>query len=240
MAAANRTPAAETRPALGHRCGVPAPHLPASRAAHSPAALHSRRARDVRVYVAEAASDELTGPLKLSPLCYTPAAPRAVEIMWNRMRDANVAPVSCDQMLKSQQEGIPVVDVRPKKAFAEGHIPGSVNIPLYDLIDGWSPYKIGKRFGFLMFATIDGTEMQEDFLNICAKSCDLEKGITLVCEMGWSYPVKPEDFAGKATRSLIAAHELIHNGFKNVKILEKGVDEYVDEDSGRELAKDKV
>ncbi|CAD7704988.1 unnamed protein product [Ostreobium quekettii] len=84
--------------------------------------------------------------------------------------------------------------------FLQGHIPESLNIPLYDLIEGWSPFKIGKRLSFLMFGKIDGTEMQEDFLNVCADMCDPEKGITLVCGVGFTSPENPGDFAGFATR----------------------------------------
>eukprot|EP00803_Ostreobium_quekettii_P009165 evm.model.scf_268.2 EVM.evm.TU.scf_268.2 scf_268:51560-57456(+) len=221
MIAANRPPVAGAPGATGRRCCGPPPHALAPSPAARTAAHPLRRARDVHT-----AADSNGGSLQLSALCETPAAPRAVAVMWERLRGAGVAPVSCHQLLRRQQDGIPVVDVRPKNSYEKGHIPESLNIPLYDLIEGWSPFKIGKRLSFLMFGKIDGTEMQEDFLNVCADMCDPEKGITLVCGVGFTSPENPGDFAGFATRSLIAAHELVANGFKNVRILRNGIAEY--------------
>lgn len=39
-----------------------------------------------------------------------------------------------EQVEQARQDGIPLVDVRPREQFEQGHIPGAVNIP-WDEID---------------------------------------------------------------------------------------------------------
>ncbi len=38
-----------------------------------------------------------------------------------------------EYVAKAKAENIPLIDVRPKEMYAEGHIPGAVNIPLADI-----------------------------------------------------------------------------------------------------------
>ncbi|CAD7700475.1 unnamed protein product [Ostreobium quekettii] len=173
--------------------------------------------------------------LELSPLVQTPGNPVAREKMYEKMRKAGVAVITVDEMLASQAKGIPVLDVRPKNEYEKGHIPDSVNIPLYDLITGWQPYKIARRGGHLIFGSIDGTEFQEDFLDECVKQLDREMGVTVVCNMGATLEEDATTFSGRATRSLMAAHELVCQDFKNVSILQKGVYDYITPE--RELSK---
>lgn len=42
---------------------------------------------------------------------------------------ARIREISTDELRKLQASGVPVVDVREPGEFAEGHIPGAVNIP---------------------------------------------------------------------------------------------------------------
>lgn len=38
-----------------------------------------------------------------------------------------------DEVREKLDDGVQVVDIRPEAAFAEGHIPGAVNVPLPEL-----------------------------------------------------------------------------------------------------------
>lgn len=52
----------------------------------------------------------------------------------------------------------------------QGFIGGSVNVPLYQPIDGWSPFNIARRAGYLAFGVLEGTEPNPDFIEgvLCA------------------------------------------------------------------------
>ena len=58
---------------------------------------------------------------------------------------------------------ITIVDVRSKEEFQKGHIPGSINVPLFRRIEGWSVFKAARRFQFALFGQI-GTEFNSGFL----------------------------------------------------------------------------
>uniref|UniRef100_A0A7S1JFQ8 Rhodanese domain-containing protein n=1 Tax=Eutreptiella gymnastica TaxID=73025 RepID=A0A7S1JFQ8_9EUGL len=58
---------------------------------------------------------------------------------------------------------IQIVDVRTNEEFQKGHIPGSVNVPLFRRIEGWSVFKAARRFQFTLFGQV-GTEFNSRFL----------------------------------------------------------------------------
>lgn len=59
---------------------------------------------------------------------------------------------------------VTVVDVRPVKKFMQAAIPGSINVPLFQPITGWSAFKIARRTQFAVFA-MEGTEFNPDFIS---------------------------------------------------------------------------
>jgi rhodanese-related sulfurtransferase len=64
-----------------------------------------------------------------------------------------------DDLKKSlEQNGrVTVVDTRPSESFAQGHIPGAVNIPLADLENRYSEIPLGKKI------VVHGNSALEDF-----------------------------------------------------------------------------
>lgn len=46
----------------------------------------------------------------------------------------------------------------------QGFIEGSVNVPLYQPIEGWDAYNIARRVGYLAFGVLEGTEANPNFM----------------------------------------------------------------------------
>ncbi len=59
--------------------------------------------------------------------------------------------------------GAKLIDVRPPTEFVYGYLEGSVNVPLYRLIDGWSKQQILRKAGYSFFGIANGTEKNPDF-----------------------------------------------------------------------------
>lgn len=45
----------------------------------------------------------------------------------------------------------PVIDIRPPAEYKAGFIQGSINLPLYQPIEGWEQRKVLRRLGFALF-----------------------------------------------------------------------------------------
>ena len=90
------------------------------------------------------------------------------KLAWNEivttLKDANVTMLSPQEVAFSQEAGAVVVDIRPKGEFTKGFIMGAVSVPLFQLIDGWGPYQVVRRFGFAAFGVSNATEPNPDFL----------------------------------------------------------------------------
>ena len=93
--------------------------------------------------------------------------------------------ISQQELLFAQQDGTPVVDIRPQGDFQQAHIKGSKNVALFRLITGmspsstdcqhhsriiradtllcrytgWSPMKVARRMAFAFFGVFKGTDM---------------------------------------------------------------------------------
>ena len=51
----------------------------------------------------------------------------------------------------AKSDDICIVDVRDRTKYKEAFIPGSVNVPLFQPIQGWDLYKIARRVQFAVF-----------------------------------------------------------------------------------------
>ncbi|GMH40204.1 hypothetical protein BSKO_08108 [Bryopsis sp. KO-2023] len=146
---------------------------------------------------------------------------------WNRISSTlvqqEVKVLTSDQLIAAQAADIAVVDVRPLGEWEEEHIPGSINVQLYRQIEGWSAFKIARRMSFAAFGVFDGTEMNEEFLEEVADVASKEDPIILVCGMGGSLDKTSYFENGTPTRSLIAAYELVQNGYQDVRVHKGGV-----------------
>ena len=93
-------------------------------------------------------------------LAAQPMPPRYFRNMklWNRSGEKTGKDVIPMQRLPIQkledlrQQGVMLVDTRDKLAFAEGHIPGSVNIPAGDLFTTWAGWILEPEKPFVLIA----------------------------------------------------------------------------------------
>eukprot|EP00210_Caulerpa_lentillifera_P001097 g1058.t1 len=83
--------------------------------------------------------------------------------------------------------------------------------------------KAAQRFGYAMFGVLDGTELNQSFFENLEEVANPDQDIIVVCGPGGN--LYPDDASGRIlpSRSLIAAYELIQNGYKSVKVLRNGV-----------------
>jgi rhodanese-related sulfurtransferase len=94
-----------------------------------------------------------------------PTSPAGWEAMRTRLREAQVAMVSPQELAPMRARGAVLVDVRPREDHARRRIPGARSAPIYRLIDGWSPEQFLRRVGFALFGVLQGTEVNPNFLD---------------------------------------------------------------------------
>jgi rhodanese-related sulfurtransferase len=84
--------------------------------------------------------------------------------MQQTLKEANIQSVEVTQVVKLQQSGYTLVDVRPGEDFEESHIKGSVSVPLFGPIQISSPAKLLKS---LMYAAngMKGTDENPRFVD---------------------------------------------------------------------------
>jgi rhodanese-related sulfurtransferase len=72
----------------------------------------------------------------------------------NKTSDLDVKPATYEQlvaMLNNTSRPTLLLDVRPKKYFAEGHLPGAVNIPLPDIVK--NDARLGGAYNIVAYAS---------------------------------------------------------------------------------------
>lgn len=158
-----------------------------------------------------------------------PTSPKAWEIISTELQRKNLKFASGDAIEKASKNRVIVVDIRPKGEYEKSHIPESVNVEFFRLIEGLDPVKIARRAVYAFFGILNGTEFNPNFFEeIEATVGDKNKQIVVYCNIGGSLePTGPSEF-GRQSRSLTAAYELIRAGYK-VQVLEGGLSQWVKE-----------
>eukprot|EP00877_Chromochloris_zofingiensis_P010493 jgi/Chrzof1/5698/Cz16g12070.t1 len=179
------------------------------------------------------AARQRSGPTGLNVEGYRPTSAAGWEMMKQALKDANLKVMSPQEVLFAQERGVTLLDVRPEGDYLKGHLPGAINVQFYQSISGWSPMQIARRVGYAMFGVLDGTEVNPNFAQEVAEVVNKQKGAILYCSQGGSLESTASDQRGFQTRSLIAAHDLICEGFTDIHILKGGYSEWLS--SGREI-----
>jgi rhodanese-related sulfurtransferase len=150
-----------------------------------------------------------------------------------------------------QKRGALLVDVRPADStweklplgpfrsgttitYMTGSAEGAVNVPLFRQIQGNSMFDIIKRLNAWMFL-VEPTERNPDFIDLASK-LPKNRPIILTCNRGGSLDkgldkTKSSDKAKmnlptRYTSSLKAAYELYKLGYKDLYVLEGGINEW--------------
>lgn len=117
------------------------------------------------------------------------------------MRRNNVTMVTPAQLEAALAAGTPIIDIRPAAEYAAGFIQGSVNVPLYQPIQGWEQRKVLRRIGFALFGVFNGTEVNPDFEQQLQEAVpDVQGGAVLICNLGGSMTPVGEHKKGQQSR----------------------------------------
>lgn len=170
--------------------------------------------------------------------------PRLWPAVYNYVVERGLKAVSPAQAQKMvQDQGAVVVDVRVADAtiassFDRGSIAGSLNVPLFRKVQGWSFADIQRR-AIMTFFGMEATETNPDFeKEVLEKLTNgdltlLEKPVIIVCDRGGQIEKNPTvDKFRKGpfnTRSLKAAYELYQAGFNNLYFLDGGLSAWENE-----------
>ena len=155
-----------------------------------------------------------------------PTSPRAWSIISKELKKNGL---KFARAADTQKRGTVVIDIRPCQEYQKARIPGAANAEFFKSIDGLDPVKLLRRAVFAFFGILNGTEYNDSFLEDVEGIVGGKKNanIVLYCNIGGQLEPWGSSEDGRQSRSLTAAFELYNNGFKNVRVLEGGLDGYL-------------
>eukprot|EP00746_Dinoflagellata_sp_MGD_P009562 gnl/MRDRNA2_/MRDRNA2_119479_c0_seq1.p1 gnl/MRDRNA2_/MRDRNA2_119479_c0~~gnl/MRDRNA2_/MRDRNA2_119479_c0_seq1.p1 ORF type:complete len:296 (-),score=50.43 gnl/MRDRNA2_/MRDRNA2_119479_c0_seq1:68-955(-) len=142
----------------------------------------------------------------------------------DKLRERGLYPISGVQAQKMVEEkGAVLVDVRLTGDYETETIEGAVHVPLMKKMEWNWKRALGNVVG------VDPNEANPDFTKQAREALPSDKPLIIVCEKGGS--LKPIVGAGEMERSqytmsLKAAWELYEAGFKDVYIMDGGIDRW--------------
>ena len=181
--------------------------------------------REYRASVASASSPFLlllTSPPNLAG----PTSPKAWQIMHEELTKAGVRSVGTADVDSLRRAGAVFIDVRPSNDFEKGHIEGSISVPLFQPITGWDGNKLARRAAYAFFGIANGTEANENFEAEVMAAADKGDRIVMVCATGGTLESSTNFKRGKQSRSLMAAYEMLLLGFKDIKFVDGGINQW--------------
>ncbi|GMH43867.1 hypothetical protein BSKO_11801 [Bryopsis sp. KO-2023] len=136
---------------------------------------------------------------------------------------------------KKLNKGIILLDV--SMANSSMKVDGSVQIPLYQPIEGWSIPKTMRRAGFAAFG-VEGTELNPAWLEQVEATIPKDKEIYVVDTNGGSLESKKGLEFGTQSRSLKAVYRMQNAGFKNVNHVKGGLRQWARDELPVEFSED--
>lgn len=160
-----------------------------------------------------------------------PTSPKAWEAMYKLLTENNVRSVVSSDIEGLKGRGAIIIDVRPGTEFEAGHIEGSVNVSLYQPITGNTPRQVLRKAGYAFFGIFNGTEANENFESELKEAVgDVDNEVVVICNTGGSLENTVNFNYGKQSRSLMAAYEMITFGYKKLRFLEGGYNQWRSEE----------
>eukprot|EP01025_Chloroclados_australasicus_P049091 TRINITY_DN557_c0_g2_i2.p1 TRINITY_DN557_c0_g2~~TRINITY_DN557_c0_g2_i2.p1 ORF type:complete len:241 (+),score=18.72 TRINITY_DN557_c0_g2_i2:63-785(+) len=196
--------------------------------------------RQVTRVKAQSSDDEMSDDgrsRKMFQVGFAPTSPQGWLQMINLLKESGIRCLSPQELTFEQDKGImTVIDIRPADSFSKVHIENSINVPLFQPIEGWTPWKIARRAGFALFGVLNGTEINPNFMQEIEAQITKDSGVVVVCDYGGDLAEEKSDSSSlpRQSRSLMAAYQLCKLGYKNVCVVKGGVNGWVK--SGREYA----
>ncbi|GFR46335.1 hypothetical protein Agub_g7905 [Astrephomene gubernaculifera] len=178
-----------------------------------------------------------SGPTGLNVGQHRPTSPAGWAEMAAALRQANVRMVAPQELSWLSEKGAVLLDIRPAENYQEGHLPGAVNVPFYQPIQGWTPWQVARRMGYALFGIAHGTEVNPNFMADVSKlvADPASTPVVLYCSLGGSLEPTNNDKNGQQTRSMVAAYGLTQAGFKALHILKGGYFDWIANDREIEI-----
>eukprot|EP00879_Flechtneria_rotunda_P013416 GHRR01014006.1.p1 GENE.GHRR01014006.1~~GHRR01014006.1.p1 ORF type:complete len:210 (+),score=37.42 GHRR01014006.1:237-866(+) len=184
-----------------HRQGIAGSRMPGHRCQGH---IYSRS----RGYAIAVQARQRSGPSGINVQGYSPTSPKGWEMMRQALQAANVKVISPQEVKFAIDRGAVIVDVRPEGDFDAGHIPGALNVPFYQPITGWSPFKVARRVGYALFGVLNGTEVNPNFVSDVKQllGSPTDKPLIVYCRQGGVLEPTEDYKKGRQTRS--ASHSI--------------------------------
>eukprot|EP01024_Parvocaulis_polyphysoides_P057457 TRINITY_DN61173_c0_g1_i1.p1 TRINITY_DN61173_c0_g1~~TRINITY_DN61173_c0_g1_i1.p1 ORF type:complete len:253 (-),score=34.46 TRINITY_DN61173_c0_g1_i1:216-944(-) len=173
---------------------------------------------------------------KMFTVGFAPTSPQGWMQMINLLKESGIRCLSPQELSFEQDKGTTAIDIRPAAAFEKFHIENTVNVPLFQPIEGWTPWKIARRAGFALFGVLNGTEINPNFVQEIDELVQKDNGVVILCDYGGDLGEEKSDTSSlpRQSRSLMAAYQLCKLGYKNVSVVKGGVNGWIK--SGRDYA----
>ncbi|QDZ25508.1 rhodanese-like domain-containing protein [Chloropicon primus] len=159
-----------------------------------------------------------------------PTSPKAWKIQYKALKEKRVREVLGSDIDGLRRRGALLIDVRPSEEYDAGHIEGSLNVPLYKLIDGWSPQQCARKATFAFFGIFNGTEYNDKFESDLQALTDAKDEIVLICSTGGTLNPDQKSQSRAQSRSLMAAYDMIGLGYEKIRFLDGGYNQWRNEE----------
>ncbi|KAF8061385.1 Acad10 [Scenedesmus sp. PABB004] len=170
---------------------------------------------------------------------FTGSAYRAWPVVHTTLSDAGMKGVDVQEAAKLQKQGWTLVDVRLAGDFDKSSAAGSINVPMYRLVEGTSAWDQVKKLAMASFA-MKATERDPDFVQNFYAAVKKNSRVLVMCAVGGTLDTNvsyrrdkklfadPERAFGRESRSLKAIYELFEDGWSlgNIRHVEGGFQQW--------------
>eukprot|EP00667_Euglena_gracilis_P019156 EG_transcript_20472 len=153
------------------------------------------------------------------------ASEQGWKIQSDELRARGIRGVSGEELQELLKGDVTLVDVRSAEKYRQAAIPGSINVPLFQPITGWTPFKIARRVQFVFF-NVAGTEYNTSFMDTyAAKVGHREADVVFIDDSVRGTLIPTTNFPdGKPGHALMAIYLTTTAGFKGtMRYLEGGI-----------------
>ena len=141
-----------------------------------------------------------------------------------------VAPRRAQELYEGREDAV-LLDVRNAADWEQAHAVGALSLPLFQPIQGSSFAANRRRLAYATLGVTKGTEPNEAFADEVLELAggDLARPVVLICSYGGTPDPRPGLEAGVRSRSLLAAYQLLRQGFTAVKYVDGGLKRWYDD-----------
>ena len=152
-----------------------------------------------------------------------------------------VAPERARALYEGREDAV-LLDVRNASDWERAHAVGALSLPLFQPIQGSSWAANRRRLAYASLGVTQGTEPNEAFAEEVLELAggDRARPVVLICSFGGTPDPQPGLETGVRSRSLLAAYQLLRQGFTAVKYVDGGLKRWYDDGLPTTLDYDEV